>query len=89
MTEKYKRYKRLFDLWLIYCYFTPVLIITGLIIYKKERRVRIMVKILEDLKLTVIAGIVLTVIMVFATNAIYDAQMSAPEEAVSDMMNNM
>lgn len=48
-----------------------------------------MVKILEDLKLTVIAGIVLTVIMVFATNAIYDAQMSAPEKAVSDMMNNM
>lgn len=48
-----------------------------------------MAKILEDLKLTIIAGVVLTVIMVFATDAIYDAQMSAPEKAVSDMMNNM
>ena len=48
-----------------------------------------MAKILEDLKLTVIAGVVLTVIMVFATNAIYDSQMSAPEKAATDMMNNM
>lgn len=48
-----------------------------------------MAKILEDLKLTVIAGIVLTVIMVFVTDAMYDAQMSAPEKAVSDMMNKM
>ncbi len=46
-------------------------------------------KILESLPLTVVAGIVLTVIMVFATEAIYDSQMSAPEKAVSDMMNNM
>jgi len=48
-----------------------------------------MAKILEDLKLTVIAGVVLTVIMIFATNAIYDSQMSAPEKAATDMMNNM
>ena len=47
-----------------------------------------MAKILEDLKLTIIAGIVLTVVMIFATDAIYDAQMSAPEKAVSDMMND-
>ncbi|MDG1994928.1 MAG: hypothetical protein P8J14_00405 [Emcibacteraceae bacterium] len=48
-----------------------------------------MAKILEDLKLTIIAGVVLTVIMIFATNAIYDSQMSAPEKAATDMMNNM
>ena len=48
-----------------------------------------MAKILEDLKLTIIAGVVLTVIMGFATNAIYDSQMSAPEKAATDMMNNM
>lgn len=48
-----------------------------------------MAKILEDLKLTIIAGIVLTVVMIFATDAIYDAQMSTPEKAVSDMINNM
>lgn len=46
-------------------------------------------KILESLPLTIVAGIILTVIMVFATNAIYDSQMSAPEKAVSDMMNDM
>lgn len=46
-------------------------------------------KILEDLKLTIIAGVVLTVVMIFATNAIYDSQMSAPEAAVADIMNNM
>lgn len=48
-----------------------------------------MAKILEDLKLTVIAGVILTVVMVFATNAIYDAQMSAPEKAVTDLIDNM
>lgn len=46
-------------------------------------------KILESLPLTIVAGVVLTVIMVFATEAIYDSQMSAPEKAVSDVMNNM
>ncbi len=48
-----------------------------------------MSKILESLPLTIVAGIVLTVIMIIATEAIYDSQMSAPERAVSDMMNNM
>ena len=48
-----------------------------------------MAKILESLKLTIIAGIVLTVIMVFATEAIYDSQMDAPEKAASDMMQQM
>lgn len=42
-------------------------------------------KILESLKLTIIAGVVLTVIMVFATNAIYDSQMSAPAAAADSM----
>ena len=46
-------------------------------------------KILESLPLTIVAGVVLTVIMVFATEAIYDSQMSAPEAAAADMMNNM
>ncbi len=46
-------------------------------------------KILESLPLTIVAGVVLTVVMVFATEAIYDSQMSAPEKAVSDMMDNM
>ncbi|MBT5074128.1 MAG: hypothetical protein HOJ34_10215 [Kordiimonadaceae bacterium] len=46
-------------------------------------------KILESLKLTIIAGVVLTVVMIFATNAIYDSQMSAPEAAAADIMNNM
>ena len=46
-------------------------------------------KILESLPLTIVAGVVLTVVMVFATEAIYDSQMSAPERAVSDVMNSM
>ena len=46
-------------------------------------------KILESLPLTIVAGIVLTVIMIFVTDAIYDSQMSAPEAAVSDVMNSM
>jgi len=48
-----------------------------------------MAKILESLKLTIIAGVVLTVVMIFATEAIYDSQMSAPEAAAADIMNNM
>jgi len=48
-----------------------------------------MAKILEDLKLTIIAGVVLTVVMIFVTEAIYDSQMSAPEAAATDLMNNM
>lgn len=46
-------------------------------------------KILESLPLTIVAGVVLTVVMVFATEAIYDSQMSAPAKAASDMMDNM
>ena len=46
-------------------------------------------KILESLPLTILAGVVLTVVMVIATDAIYESQMSAPERAVSDMMDNM
>ncbi len=36
-----------------------------------------------------VAGVVLTVVMIFATEAINDSQMSAPEKAVSDVMNSM
>jgi len=46
-------------------------------------------KILESLPLTIVAGVVLTIVMIFATDAIYDSQMSAPESAARDMMNNM
>jgi|FLOH01.1.fsa_nt_gi hypothetical protein len=46
-------------------------------------------KILESLKLTIISGILLTVIMVFATEAIYNNQVSAPEQAASDLINKM
>ncbi|MBT5187530.1 MAG: hypothetical protein HOH19_11635 [Kordiimonadaceae bacterium] len=48
-----------------------------------------MAKILEDLKLTIIAGVVLTVVMIFVTEAIYDSQMSAPEAAAADMMQQV
>ncbi|MCC3860122.1 hypothetical protein [Pseudemcibacter aquimaris] len=48
-----------------------------------------MAKILESLPLTIAAGVVITIVMIFATEAIYDSQMSAPEKAVSDMMDNM
>ncbi len=46
-------------------------------------------KILESLPLTIVAGIVLTVVMIIATEAIYDSQSSAPMEAATEMMNNM
>jgi|TARA_R110002096_G_scaffold416576_3_gene619824 hypothetical protein len=46
-------------------------------------------KILESLPLTIIAGVVLTVVMIFVTDAMQNSQMSAPEAAVSDAMNNM
>ena len=46
-------------------------------------------KILESLPLTIVAGIVLTVVMIFATDAIQNSQMSAPEAAISDAMKNM
>ena len=46
-------------------------------------------KILESLPLTIVAGVVLTVIMIYATDAIYDSQMSAPEKAISDIVDSM
>ncbi len=46
-------------------------------------------KILESLPLTIVAGIVLTVIMVLATNYIEESQMSGAEKAVSDVMEQM
>ena len=46
-------------------------------------------KILESLPLTIAAGVILTVVMIFATEAIYDSQMSAPEKAVSNMIDSM
>ena len=45
-----------------------------------------MSKILESLPMTVVAGIVLTIIMVFATNYLEDMGKSDAEKAVSDMM---
>ena len=46
-------------------------------------------KILESLPLTIVAGIILTVIMVMATNYIEDSQMGGAEKAVSDVMQQM
>ncbi|MBL4602856.1 MAG: hypothetical protein JKY84_08925 [Emcibacteraceae bacterium] len=46
-------------------------------------------KILESLPLTIAAGVILTVVMIFATEAIYDSQMSAPEKAVSNLIDSM
>jgi len=46
-------------------------------------------KILESLPLTILTGVVLTVIMIYATDAIYDSQMSAPEKAVADIVDSM
>ncbi len=48
-----------------------------------------MSKILESLPMTVAAGIVLTVIMVFATNQLESMNQSAPEKAISDMKKMM
>ena len=44
-------------------------------------------KILESLPLTITAGIVITILMVFATNYIEDSQMNMGEKAISDVMN--
>ena len=46
-------------------------------------------KILESLPLTIVAGIILTVIMVMATNYIEDSQMNGAEKAVSDVIQQM
>lgn len=48
-----------------------------------------MSKILTSLPLTIVAGIVITIIMVMATNYIEDSQMNGAERAVSDIMKNM
>ncbi len=48
-----------------------------------------MSKILESLPLTVVAGIVLTVVMVFATNQLESMNQSGPEKAISDLQKKM
>lgn len=48
-----------------------------------------MSKILESLPLTVVAGVVLTVIMVFATQQLEEMNQSGPEKAISDLKNSM
>ncbi|WP_321390972.1 hypothetical protein [Emcibacter sp.] len=45
-----------------------------------------MSKILESLPLTIVAGIVLTIIMVFATNYLENRDQPDAAKAVSDMM---
>lgn len=45
-----------------------------------------MSKILESLPKTIIAGIVLTIIMVFATNYIEESNKSDAEKLISDIM---
>lgn len=45
-----------------------------------------MSKILESLPLTIIAGVVLTVIMVIATNQIENANQSGVEKVISDII---
>lgn len=46
-----------------------------------------MSKILESLPMTIVAGIVLTVIMVMATNYLEEANKSDAEKFISDVMN--
>ncbi len=48
-----------------------------------------MSKILESLPLTIVAGIVLTVIMVFATNQLENMNQSAGEKAISHIQKKM
>ncbi|WP_417318374.1 hypothetical protein [Emcibacter sp.] len=48
-----------------------------------------MSKILESLPLTVVAGIVLTIIMVFATNYLENRDMPDAGKAASDVMEKM
>jgi hypothetical protein len=59
------------------------------LINETKREDKLMGKILESLPLTIVAGIVLTVIMVLATNYIEESQMSGAEKAVSDVMEQM
>ncbi|MBL4801144.1 MAG: hypothetical protein JKY45_04565 [Emcibacter sp.] len=46
-----------------------------------------MSKILQSLPMTIVAGIVLTVIMVFATNKLENMNQSGAEKVISDMIN--
>ena len=48
-----------------------------------------MSKILQSLPMTVAAGIVLTIIMVFATNYLEDMNQSDTEKVISDIKNKM
>ena len=48
-----------------------------------------MSKILQSLPMTIVAGIVLTIIMVFATNKIDEMNQSGIEKAVSDIQKKM
>jgi len=48
-----------------------------------------MSKILESLPMTIIAGIVLTVIMVIATNQLEEMNQSGAEQAISDLKKKM
>jgi len=48
-----------------------------------------MSKILQSLPLTVVAGIVLTVIMVFATNQLENMNKSDAEKAASELMEKI
>lgn len=50
---------------------------------------RTMSKILESLPMTIVAGIVLTIIMVFATNKLDEMNQSGVEKAVSDIQKKM
>ncbi len=46
-------------------------------------------KILESLPKTIVAGIVLTILMVIATNHLEDANQSGAEKAISDLQKKM
>ena len=48
-----------------------------------------MSKILESLPMTIVAGIVLTVIMVFATSYLEEQNQSDVEKVASDLMKKM
>ena len=48
-----------------------------------------MSKILESLPMTVVAGVVLTIIMVFATNKLEEMNQSGAEKLISDIQEKM
>ncbi len=48
-----------------------------------------MSKILQSLPMTVVAGVVLTIIMVFATNQLENMNQSDAEKAASELMKKM